>query len=506
MTHTDISEPRRWAITVSIMLATLMNSLDTTIANVALPHMQSSVQASQEQITWVLTSYILSAAVMTPLVSWLAERYGRKQLFVISIAVFTGASVLCGVATSLWQLVLFRVLQGVGGAALIPLSQAELLDINPPERHGQAMAVWGAGAVLGPVLGPALGGYLTDQLNWRWVFLINLPVGALALAGVWFFISAERRGRPRRFDFFGFAVLTLMLASLQLIGDRGPTKDWFSSPEIWTYVILAALGFYWFAVHTATTDHPFFDPRLLADRNYLACTTLGFFVGTAMFGSMALLPLMMEALLGYPVVTTGLVLMPRGLGSFLSMFVVGQLVTRVDTRILVLIGLAANAIAAWLMGQFSLQMDSRIIIVSGFIQGSGIGMIFVPLSTMAFATVPISLRTEGAALYTLVRNMGGAAGIALLQAFHVRSTQTAHSVLVEHLRPDDPEARAAMGALFTSGAQGQAMMASLADRQAAMIAYVNDFHLLFLACLAVAPLLLLVRTPKRAQAVNVAAE
>ncbi|MEJ0022503.1 MAG: DHA2 family efflux MFS transporter permease subunit [Alphaproteobacteria bacterium] len=305
MTHTEISPFTRTAITVSIMLATVMNSLDTTIANVALPHMQGSLQASQEQISWVLTSYILASAIMTPMTAWLAARFGRKRLFLISIALFTAASVLCGVANSLWEIVLFRVLQGVGGAALIPLSQAELLDINPPEKHGQAMAIWGAGAVVGPILGPVLGGYITDHLTWRWVFLINLPVGICAFLGVLFYIKQEKEGVARPFDFIGFGALTLALGGLQLMLDRGPTRDWFSALEIWIYLVIAVLGIYWFVVHTITTDHPFFDPRLFADGNFVVSSTVGFFMGTMLFGSLALLPTMLQSLMGYPVTTTG---------------------------------------------------------------------------------------------------------------------------------------------------------------------------------------------------------
>ncbi|MFZ1990327.1 MAG: DHA2 family efflux MFS transporter permease subunit [Alphaproteobacteria bacterium] len=499
MNYLTMTSGRRWAITVSIMLAAMMNTLDTTIANVALPHIQGSVGASQEQITWVLTSYLIAAAVMTPLTSWCAERFGRKELFLISIGGFTAASLLCGIATSLPEIVLFRLFQGLSGAALLPLSQAVLLDINPPENHGQAMSIWGAGAVLGPVLGPVMGGWLTDNWSWRWVFLINLPVGVLAFIGVMFFMSEERHKNPRPFDFQGFATLTLAIACLQLMADRGPTKDWLGSPEIWAYIILCGLGLYWFIIHTLTTNkRPFFNPEMFADRNFLTCTVIGFMIGLLLYGSMALLPPLMENLLGYPVLTTGLVQMPRGIGMLISMLFIGQLVNRIDVRLLVLGGLALNAVSAWQMAHFNLQMSTGPLVISAFLQGLGTAMIFVPLSTMAFATLSPALRTEGAAFYTLMRNIGSAIGISIIQAIHVDSIQTAHARLVEHLRPDNPLVQSSGVDLATTA--GQLMANGMAERQAAMLAYVNDFYIMLAVAVLIAPLMLFVRTPSAARA------
>ena len=500
MNYTSISSTQRWAITVSIMLAAMMNTLDTTIANVALPHIQGSVGASQEQITWVLTSYLIAAAVMTPLTSWFAEKFGRKWLYLISIIGFTAASLLCGIATSLTEIVLFRFIQGLSGAALLPLAQAVLLDINPPEKHGQAMSVWGAGAVLGPVLGPVLGGYLTDNWSWRWVFLINLPVGILAFAGVMIFFGEDRHKNPRRFDFAGFGTLALAITCLQLMADRGPTKDWFSSPEIWIYFTLCCLGLWWFIVHTLTTDRPFFNPEMFADRNFLTCTAIGFLIGLLLYGSMALLPPFMETLLGYPVLTTGLVQMPRGIGMLISMLFIGQLVNRIDVRLLVLVGLSLNAISAWQMAHFNLEMGSWPLVVSAFLQGLGTAMIFVPLSTMAFATLAPQLRTEGAAFYTLMRNIGSAIGISVLEAIHVDAMQAAHSRLVEHLRPDNPLVQAYGLDLATTS--GQLMANAMAERQAAMLAYVGDFYIMLVVAALIAPLMLLVRTPSAARAAH----
>jgi DHA2 family multidrug resistance protein len=486
----------RWPITVSIMLATVMNSLDTTIANVALPHMQGSVSASPEQITWVLTSYIVSAAVMTPLSGWLADRIGRKRMFLISIAVFTAASMLCGIATSLPEIVLFRLLQGVGGAALIPLSQAVLLDINPPEKHGQAMAIWGAGAILGPILGPALGGYFTEHWSWRWCFYINLPVGILAFLGVLWFISGDRTRKAKRFDFLGFGMLTLFIAAFQMLLDRGPSQDWFHSKEIWAEAILSVVGLWVFAVHTLTTAHPFFDRALIRDRNFVTASVFGFFVGILLFSTMALLPPMMQTLLGYPVLTSGLVSMPRGIGSFMAMFVVGRLVGRVDTRLILLTGLTLSCAALWQMMHFDLAMGIRPFITSGIVQGLGIGLLFVPLSTLAFATIPPHLRPEGSSVYTLIRNLGSSVGISIMNALVVANTQTMHASLASQVDPSNPVIRANIPGMLSS-IQGLLTLNGELTRQATMVAYVDDFRLMFLITIACMPMLLLMRKPRR---------
>lgn len=492
-------EANRWPITISIMLATVMNSLDTTIANVALPHIQGSVSAGPEQIGWVLTSYIVSAAIMTPLTGWLAGRMGRKRLFQVSIAGFVLASMLCGIATTLPELVIFRLLQGVFGAALIPLSQAVLLDINPPEKHGQAMAIWGAGAILGPILGPALGGYLTENFSWRWCFYINLPIGILALLGVSFFIAHDRVANARRFDFLGFGALAIFVGAIQLVLDRGPSQDWFSSAEIWTETILAVMGLWVFMAHTVTAEHPFFDRRLARDRNFVTASIFGFFVGILLFSTMALLPPMMQTLMGYPVLTSGLVSMPRGVGSFLAMFIVGRLVGRVDTRLILFTGLALSTVALWQMMHFDLSMTSGPIIVSGIIQGLGIGLLFVPLSTLAFATIPPALRAEGSAVYTLIRNMGASVGISIMQALVVANTQTMHASLAAKVIPTDAVVRSGLPAMFNpfSIPGLQALNAEI-TRQATMVAYVDDFRLMFFITIACMPMLLLMRRPRRA--------
>ncbi|CAN5166944.1 DHA2 family efflux MFS transporter permease subunit [soil metagenome] len=486
----------RIPITVAVMLATIMNSLDTTIANVALPHIQGSVSASAEQITWVLTSYIVAATIMTPLTGFLADRIGRKMVFLVSIAGFTAASMLCGIAGSLVEIVLFRLLQGVFGAALIPLSQAVLLDINPPKQHGQAMAMWGAAAVLGPILGPGLGGWLTDNLDWRWVFFINLPIGILAFGGVFLFLSEKKSPEKKRFDVLGFTSLALAIGGIQMMLDRGPSQDWFASTEIWVYLIVGIIALWVFCIQLATAAKPFVDRALLGDANFVTCCLFGFFIGILLYSVLALLPPMMQNLMGYPVAFTGLVSMPRGVGSFIAMFSVGYLMNRISIKVLLLIGLTVSAVSLWMMTQFTLGMDTHLIIISGFLSGVGTGLIFVPLSTIAFATVLPRHRAEGAGLFTLIRNIGSAAGISIMQARFVSGIETHHAVLIEHARPDNPLFHAYAPLVFQTQ-DAIARFNGVITRQASMLSYIDDFQLMLGITILCAPLILLMRTPKK---------
>jgi DHA2 family multidrug resistance protein len=496
--------PNRNMITLSIMLATIMSSLDTTIANVALPHIQGSVSASADQITWVLTSYIVAAAIMTPLTGWLAGRVGRKLVFMVSVGGFTVASALCGLSGSLVEIVLFRLLQGLFGAALIPLSQAVLLDINPPEKHGQAMALWGAAAILGPILGPALGGWLTDNLTWRWVFFINLPVGIMAFTGIFLFIREHKQTDLRPFDFFGFATLAVAIAAFQMFLDRGQTQDWFSSTEVQIEAVLAALSLFLFIVQMATAKRPFIDASLFKDGNFVTATIFGFFIGILLFSTLALLPPYLEGLMGYSVVTTGLVMVPRGLGSFVAMFAVGQLVNRMDVRLILLIGLLLTALSAWQMTHFALVMGSMPIILAGITSGLGTGLIFVPLSTLAFATIKPAQRTEAAGLFTLVRNIGSSAGISIMTTLLSRNSSIVHSELVNHIRPDNPMAHPPFvsAAMNFATQKGLALFDALAAQQAAMVAYKDDFQLMLWITVLSIPMLLLMRPAKRHQGVK----
>jgi MFS transporter, DHA2 family, multidrug resistance protein len=492
--------PNRGMITISIMLANIMQGVDNTILNVALPHVQGSLSASLDQIAWALTSYIVCAAIMMPLTGWLAGRYGIKYIFLASVIGFTLASALCGAATSLAQLVVFRALQGVAGAGLIPLSQATLLQINPPERHGHAMAVFGIGTILGPIMGPGLGGWLTYDYSWRWVFYINLPVGVLCTLGILIFIRQTRNVHREPFDFVGFLTLSLGIGALQLMLDRGELKDWFHSSEIWITATVAGLGFYLFTVHTVTTgERSFLNRDLLKSANFVAGTLLMFCGGLIMTGTLALVPTMLQNLMNYPALTTGIVTMPRGVGSMAAMFLVAPLITRVDNRLLILFGLLLTAASMWQMSEFSLQMGMAPVIISGLLQGFGLGCTQVPLNITALSTLPHHILTQGTAIRSLMRNLGGSVGISVLVATLAENTQIVHSRLVEGLRPDNPLAQAPHLAMpFTlSTPSGMAALNAEVTRQAAMVAYVDDFKLIMLISLASIPLLLLLRAAPR---------
>ncbi len=485
---------QRRLITLFTLAGAFMTQLDATIANVALPHMQASTSASQEQIAWVLTSYLVMAATFTPLSGWLAQRFGRKRIFLASVIGFTVASALCGAAATLGQLIAFRLLQGIMGSALLPLSQAIMLDINPPEKHGSAMALWGIGAVIGPIIGPLVGGWLTEDYSWRWVFYINLPIGVLTFAGLWLVLGEGTGERTaRKLDLFGFAMLGLTVAALQLFLDRGQTKDWFSSTEIWIECAVAVTACYTFVVHSLTTRNPFVQPSLFRDGNYLIGNVLGFFLGGIMYGVMALVAPMLSELFGYPIELVGLTTAPRGIGTMLTMLLVGRLIRRIDMRLMLLAGLAICGVSLWIMAQFSLQMDTQMLIVSGFLQGVGAGIMFVPISTIVFATLKPELRNEGAAMNSLIRNLGGAMTISVLEALTTRNEATVHSRLVERLRPDNPLLAMARPGLDMNLPGTIAQLHREIGRQALMVSYVDAFWALTVCSLVVAPLIALIR-------------
>jgi MFS transporter, DHA2 family, multidrug resistance protein len=489
----EIDGPRRTLITVSVMLASIMSSLDTTIANVALPRIQGSVSATQDQMAWVLTSYIVAAAIMTPLSGWLSGQFGRNRVFLYSVAGFTVTSMLCGVAQSLPQIVLARLLQGLCGAALVPLSQAVLLDINPPARHARAMAVWVMGVTLGPIIGPALGGWLTENYNWRWVFYINVPFGILAFLGILSFLP-EAPIRKSRFDFFGFAALSLAIASFQIMLDRGQLKDWFSSTEIWIEATVAAVAFYLFVIHMlTTTERRFVSPALFKDRNFLTGNVFIFIVGMVLFATLALLPPLLQDLLNYPVVTTGLVTAPRGAGTLAAMFIVGRLMGKMDIRLIIAIGFGLTAVSSWQMTGFDLQMDSAKVVWSGVLQGLGTGFVYVPLAAATFATLTPALRNEGTSIFSLTRNIGSSIGISVVNTLLTRNTQIMHATLGEHVSRYSSVMRAQMPGGGTPSLHTMAGLNATVTEQAAMIAYNNDFKLMMVLSLAAMPLVFLLR-------------
>ncbi|MGC8518205.1 MAG: DHA2 family efflux MFS transporter permease subunit [Steroidobacteraceae bacterium] len=497
MTDAEHNTIHRVPITVAVTLATILQSVDTTIANVALPHIGGSMSATIDQMDWVLTSYIVAAAIITPLSGWLAGRFGRKKVLLISVLGFTVTSALCGMAQSIDQIVLFRLLQGGFSAGLVPLSQAVLLDINPPERHGRAMALWGQGVVLGPMLAPVLGGWLTDSYSWRWVFYINVPFGILSAIGIMTYLR-ETQKRKSRFDFFGFAALSLAVGALQIMLDRGSLKDWFGSTEIWVEMGLAVLGLYWFLVHTFSAREPFVSPALFRDRNFNAGNILIVVVSMVLFATLALLPPLLEDLLGYPVLTTGIAMAPRGVGSFVAMFLAGRLMEKFDPRLLIGIGLSIASLSLWNMASyFSTQMPQSLIWGETFLQGLGIGLTYVTMTTVAFTTLAPKLRSEGTAVYNLLRNIGSSVGIAATSALLTRNTQVMHERLASHIVPYGGQIQLHAPFSFNSVA-GLSALNAVVTRQARMIAYNDDFKLMFVMTLSLFPLLLLLK-PRRAR-------
>jgi len=486
----------RGIITVCAMLATLMQALDSTIANVALPYMQGSLASTPDQITWVLTSYIVAAAVMTAPVGWLAARFGPKALFLACLIGFTVASMLCGVAESLTQMVLFRLLQGMFGAGLVPLSQSTMLDMYPPEQRGSAMALWGMGVMVGPILGPTLGGYLTDVYNWRWVFYVNLPFGLVAIAGLWFFLEDGRRSGETKFDWTGFAVLSLGIGALQLMLDRGELKDWFGSTEIIVEAALAALGLYLFVVHVLLAERPFIPPRIFRDINFSAGLMVMFSIGMVLLASSALIAPYLQTLGGYPVAQAGLLMAPRGVGTMAAMMIAGRLANRVDSRLLMLVGFAMMAESMREMVGWTPDIDAWSLTLTTLLQGAGLGVVFTPLQVIAFATLPTDLRTDGTALFSLMRNVGSSIGISVTSFLLAHNSQIVHAQLAEHVTPFNRMLQTGGAYLLWNSATPPGLSALNAEitRQASIIAYMDDFKLMLLICLPAA-LLLLMRPP-----------
>jgi DHA2 family multidrug resistance protein len=515
--------PNRTIITVCAMVATLMQALDSTIANVALPYMQGSLSATTDQITWVLTSYIVAAAIMTAPVGWLAARFGRKPLFITCLVGFTVASMLCGVAQSLEQMVLFRLLQGIFGAALVPLSQSTMLDIYPPAQRGSAMAIWGMGVMVGPILGPTLGGYLTEMYNWRWVFYVNLPFGILAVTGMAMFMPRTEAKSEMKFDWTGFAVLAIGIGAFQLMLDRGETKDWFGSREVVIEAVLAGLGLYLFIVHMATAERPFINPAVFRDRNLCVSFVVMFSVGMLLLATSALLAPWLQTLANYPVEKAGLLLAPRGIGTMASMMIAGRLSGRVDPRKLMALGVGLLCYSLWTMTGWTPDASQWSVISVTIIQGAGLGFVFIPLQVVAFATLPAAVRTDGTSLLSLFRNIGSAIGVSVTSTMLARNIQAVHADLVQRVTPfsralqgggmaqqmlNPVEGAAPLvvrGGLVNTQVlnmqNGNAMLLdSLLTHQATIIAYLDDFKLMLLTSAPTVLLLLLLRKPARTMA------
>lgn len=486
----------RSLITLGIVTCTFMSALDTTIANIALPHMQGGLSATREQITWVITSYIVAQAVTIPVTGWLAARFGIKQLLLASLVGFIATSVLCGMATSLPQMVLFRLLQGMVAAPLMPLTQVVLFNINPPEHHGRAMAYFTMAAVVAPATGPVIGSWLTENLSWQWCFFINVPFGLAAILMISTFLPSAPVER-RRFDFFGFGTLGFAIIAFQLMLDRGTTLDWFASREVQIEAAVAGTGFFMFLVHVITAKQPLFPPALMRDRNYVVSVAIGFFFSVLMFSSFAVLPLMMQGLLGYSVTHAGYLSTPRGLVMLALLPLMGRLDGLVDRRIMLAMGFAILSLSFWQMAKFDLSMSGQEIVWATMLQGVGQAMLFVPMSTLGFSTISQKLRPEASSFSNLIRNLGGSLGLAAIQALTVMNSQTMHASLAAHITPDNPVLRALTpDQLSPDTVQGALALDAEISRQAMMVAYVDDFLLMAVICVLCIPLVLLIRAKR----------
>lgn len=484
------------------MLSSAMYAVDTTIANVALPPMQASMSASQEQIIWVITSYMIAGAIATPLAGWLANRFGRRVVLLVSVAGFTAASVACGLATDLYTAVLARAIQGAAGAAMMPLGQAAVLDVTPPEEQGRTMSILGLGMMFGPLIGPTLGGWLTEALNWRWVYFINLPIGIIAFIGMAASLPREEQQDTLRFDMFGFLTLSVFLGSFQLMLDRGQHLDWFDSAEIWTYAVLMAMCLYLLLVHMFTARNTFVQPRLFADRNFLLGCVMSMGIGVIAFGTIPVTTVMMQNMLGYPPLLTGLVSSPRSVGTLISMLLVARLIGRIDGRVFIIIGLAANAIGLLMLARVSLQVDQEHLLWAGLFQGLGSGLMFPPLMAIVFATLAPTLRNEGAAMFMLTRSMGSSLGIAYLQTSLVRETAAVQSRLTEGVRADNPAVQFGLPDFDPGMVADAGELYRQIVSQASMVAYTNAYWFTFALALLMIPVVMLMRDPARAPATS----
>ena len=500
MTSTRVmsDQARRVAITICVMMATIMQALDTTIANVALPYMQGSLSTTQDQVSWVLTSYIVAAAIMTAPLGWISARFGRKKVFIVCVAGFTIASMLCGIAQGIEEMVLFRLLQGIFGAALVPLSQAVMLDAFPIESRGQAMAIWGMGVMLGPIMGPTLGGWLTEALSWRWVFFVNLPFGILTVLGLAAIMEETPARKDAPFDWLGFIALSTAIGALQLMLDRGEQVGWFDSIEVWIEAAVSLAGLYIFAAHALTTKHAFIPLAVFSDWNFSVALLMMFIVGVILLATMALVTPYIQNIMGYPVLAAGELLGARGIGTMIAMMLVGRMLKSIDARPLVGLGLLMSLWSIWEMMFYAPETSASWIVITSIVQGFGLGFIFVPLNSAAFATLPASLRTDGVALWTLIRNLGSSIGVSIVISQLTSGITLYRTRIVETLLPTS------MGLSFGEGmafldptiATGQAYLEGIVTREAAILSYSNDYLLMCIVTVLALPLVLLLRKPQ----------
>jgi len=506
------AEPRHvnpWIVAIAVMFATFMEVLDTTVVNVSLPHIAGNLSATIDESTWVLTSYLVANAIILPLTGWLARHFGRKRLLMTSVAGFTISSLLCGMAPNLPLLVAFRLLQGATGGAMQPLSQAVLLEAFPPHERGKAMGFWGLGIVVAPIFGPVLGGWLTDTYSWRWVFYINLPVGivSLVMTQLYVFDPSYLRKDTDKIDYWGIGLLALWVGALQLALDLGQERDWFSSPFITTLAVVCGIGVIAFIVRELMAKEPVIDLHVFRIRTYstgvFLMTTLGF----VLYGSLVLLPMMLQTLLGYPSLQAGIAMAPRGLGSFIGMPVVGMLIGRVDARKMVAFGLTAGGFTLFWLGHLNLNAGYWDIFWPQFFQGLALSALFVPLTTISMDPIPRERMGNATSLFNLMRNLGGGIGIATTGTLLARNQQEYVNVLGAHVTPFSPAAQASFEAarrgFIASGAdpvtatqRAYAALFGAVQRQAAMVSFVDLFRLLGGIFLLLLPLVLLMRRPR----------
>jgi DHA2 family multidrug resistance protein len=489
---------RRNMVTICAMTATIMQALDTTIANVALPYMQGTLSASQDQINWVLTSYIVAAAIMTAPVGWIANRFGRKRIFILCSGGFTIASVLCGLAQDINQMVLFRLLQGVFGAALVPLSQAVMLDSYALHERAKAMAIWGMGVMMGPIMGPSLGAWLTETYSWHWVFFVNLPFGIFTVLGLMVFMDETKKNLELRFDWFGFAALAVAIGSLQLALDRGEQLGWLESNEIIGEFIVSAAGFYYFFAHSLTTASPFIQFAIFKDKNFIGGCVFMAVMGLVLFSTMALSSPYLQNVIGYPIITAGLLLASRGCGTFVAMMLVGRLMRYVEARTLIISGLSLTCLSLFYMTGWTDQTGVPEIVTLSIVQGFGFGLVFVPLSTVAFLTLPNHLRTDGTSMLTLLRNVASSIGISIVIAQLTEGSRRVYAVLNEHVTPFNhamqmPNVR---GMIDMSSDAGRAMADVMIAVQAQIIAFSQDYQMVMLFTLCTIPLAVIIGSTK----------
>jgi DHA2 family multidrug resistance protein len=500
-----------WVVAGSVMLATFMVVLDSSVANVALPHIAGNLSATTDESTWVLTSYLVSNAIMLPASGWIARRIGRKRLLLISILVFTAASLLCGVAINMPMLVVARILQGAGGGGMQPLAQSILLESFPPTQHGTAMAVFGVGVVVAPIIGPTLGGWITDSYSWRWIFYINLPIGLLALFLVNLFVEDPpylRRAFQGAIDYLGFGLMALWLGTLQFMLDKGQESDWFAAPWVrWTAGV-STLALIAFVVRELTDREPIVQLRVLGDRNFAVGTLITGIYGFVLYGATAMLPLFLQTMLGYSALQSGLSVSPRGIGAMASMMVVGLLVRYIDGRLLVAFGFSLLGASTWMLGHITLEIGMNSVVMPNILSGFAMGFIFVPMTTMTLSLLPKQEIGNAAGIYNLMRNIGGSVGIASIMTLLVRGSQAHQSYLAANAPAGSPIAnglaRGLQAKLFTLGAdnwsaQHKALGAiyRMVQQQAALLAYADNFKLLAMMSLACVPLVLLFKRVKK---------